>query len=369
MTAREQVISADSHFVEPPEMWSERVDREFRDRAPHLVSEIDGVEGNFLVCEDLVPNSGGGFLAAGVDPADVAQVLQRGYRAAPDHVRNPAARLAAQDRDDVKAEVLYASYGMSLFHLADNALRHACFTAFNDWAAEYCRFAPSRLHGIGLIGLDDITAAVAELQRIAGNGLKGAMIWAEAPEERPYSHPAYEPFWAAAQDLDMKLALHSLTSRKKSFDADPANVVCRSVVLYQEVARTITEVILHGVLERFPRLKIVSAENEIAWLPFHLWRMDQLYQKLRDLSPVKLQMVPSEYFKRQIFATFIEDPLFGATIPYIGSGNIMWSSDFPHLASTWPHSHKLIDENMNEVSPDDRRRIVYDNAAALYGID
>ena len=79
----EKIISADSHFVEPPEMWRERVDAAFRDRAPHLVSDIDGQKGQFLVCEDLTPSSGGGFLAAGVDPEDVPRVLALGYEVAP----------------------------------------------------------------------------------------------------------------------------------------------------------------------------------------------------------------------------------------------------------------------------------------------
>jgi predicted TIM-barrel fold metal-dependent hydrolase len=112
----------------------------------------------------------------------------------------------------------------------------------------------------------------------------------------------------------------------------------------------------------------VSAENEIAWLPFHLWRMDQLHEKLHAMSPVKLTMKPSDYFRRQFFATFIEDPLFPASLPYLGSTNIMWSSDFPHLASTWPHSHRFIDDNLGGIGAEDLRNIVHDNAARLYGI-
>ena len=364
----ERIISADSHFVEPPEMWAERIDRQYRDRAPHLEHDVDGRSGHFLVCEDLAPASGGGYLAAGTDPADLPRVLAEGYGAAPAHVRDPAARLAAQEQDGVRAEVMYSSYGMGLFHLRDAGLRDACFRAFNDWAADYCSHDRSRLLGIGLVALDDVATATAELRRLAAKGLHGAMIWAEPPEERPYSHPDYDPFWAAAQDLGMKLSLHSLTSKRRSFDADQTNLVYRSVILYQEVARTLSDLVLNGVLDRFPSLVFISAENEIAWLPFHVWRMDQLYEKLETVSPVKLSMKPSEYFRRQVYATFIEDPLFPATLPYLGSSNIMWSSDFPHLASTFPHSHQLIDANMGDLPAQDRRRIVHDNVAELYGI-
>ena len=118
--------------------------------------------------------------------------------------------------------------------------------------------------------LDDIAVATDELRRIAKKGLRGAMIWAEPPVERPYSHPDYEPFFAAAQELDMKLSLHSLTSRRKDSDPAKGDMLYSAAIIHMEVGRTISDLILHGVCEKFPRLQFVSAENEIAWLPFHL---------------------------------------------------------------------------------------------------
>ena len=362
------IISADSHFVEPPEMWRERIDADYRDRAPRLVNEINGTPGTFLVCEDLLPATGGGFFAAGTAPEDLPEVLQRGYETVPEHVRDPRARIDAQQSDGVIAEVLYSSYGMQLFSLEDGNLRDACFRAFNDWAADYCSESRDRLIGIGLVALDDVPRAVAELKRIAGKGLRGAMIWAEPPEDLPYSHSTYEPFWAAAQELDMKMSLHSLTSKRQNSDPARGDMLFRSILLYQEVARTMTDLIIHGVLEKFPSLKFISAENEIAWIPFHLWRMDQLHEKLHTMSPVNLPMKPSDYFNRQFYATFIEDPMFASTTSTMGVDNIMWSSDFPHLASTYPHSLKFIEENLAGLSAADQRKIVHDNVAKLYGI-
>lgn len=363
-----QIISADSHFVEPPEMWGERIDPAYRDRAPRVVDELDGRKGAYLVCEGIVPASGGGYFAAGTTPEELPDVLARGYDAVPPHVRDPRARIAEQQRDGVVAEVLYSSYGMQLFHLEDAGLRDACFRAFNDWAADYCSEDPTRLIGTGLVALDDIPSAVAELGRIAAKGLRGAMIWAEPPVDRPYSHPDYEPFWAAAQDLDMKMSLHSLTSRREGSDPGKGDMLFRAVILYQEVARTISDLILHGVCEKFPRLEFVSAENEITWLPFHLWRMDQLFDKLHTMSDVKLSMRPSEYFNRQMYATFIEDTMFTNTVGTMGVDNIMWSSDFPHLASTFPRSREFIADKLGGLSEVDRLKIVRDNVARLYDI-
>ena len=140
--------------------------------------------------------------------------MKRGFDDAPKAVHDPAERIKDQDRDAVAAEVIYTSMGMPLFGLADAEFRAACFRAFNDWATDYCSYDLKRLIPLGLITLEDIPAAVAELGRIKRKGMAGAMIWGEAPAERPYSHPDYDPFWAAAEDLDMSLSLHILTGAK-----------------------------------------------------------------------------------------------------------------------------------------------------------
>ena len=166
----------------------------------------------------------------------------------------------------------------------------------------------------------------------------------------------------------MKLSLHSLTSRRKDSDPAKGDMLYRAAIIHMEVGRTISDLILHGVCEKFPRLQFISAENEIAWLPFHLWRMDQLFEKLHKMSTVQLTMTPSEYFNRQIYATFIEDPMFANTSSTMGVDNIMWSSDFPHLASTFPNSHQFIADNLKGLSAADQHKIVHGNVARLYSL-
>jgi predicted TIM-barrel fold metal-dependent hydrolase len=364
--AQLELISADSHFVEPPEMWAERIDPAFRSRAPYLVPTEDQ-RGAVLVCEGLVPNGGGTFFGAGTDPEQVAELMARGWEAVPDHSHDPAARIKAQDVDGIRAEVLYASYGMYLYSLEDQTLRTACFHAFNDWASEYCRHDGNRLWGIGLISPDDPSEAVKDLEAIEAGGLKGAMIWAEPSADRPYSHPMYEPFFAAAQDMDMKLSLHSLTSRRRETIFEGTDMLYRSGILYQEVARTLSDLIIHGVLERFPRLKFVLVENEISWLPFHLWKMDSSFGRISKMS-MKLSMKPSEYFQRQVYATFINDPMVETSMSRLGSTNFMWSTDFPHLASNWPHSHEYIESALGDIGSSEQARLVHDNVSSLYGM-
>ncbi len=369
------LISADSHFVEPPNMWGERLDRRYRDRAPRAV-RLDNKPGEFFVCEDLAPAPVAAFFSAGVPAAEMPKFMQRSFDEAPKAVHDPAERIKDQDRDGVAAEVIYTSMGMPLFGLADAEFRAACFRAFNDWATDYCKYDLKRLIPLGLVTLEDIPAAVAELKRIKGRGMAGAMIWGEAPAERPYSHPDYDPFWAVAQDLEMSLSLHILTgakgtaghaSRVLNVNLKGVEAMTGVISMVHPIERTLTALVFGGVLERFPRLKIVSAENDVAWMAFFLFRIDKY--SARGLARFNLPLKPSEYVKRQVYATFIDDPVFVNLLDWYPSDNIMWSSDYPHGQATFPHSEEYVAKHLSKVSEIDRRKIVHDTAAKFYGLN
>ncbi len=365
-------ISADSHFVEPPNMWRERIDKKFRDRAPHTVKGLHGRQGEFFVCENISPIPVAGAFGAGVPSEQLPEHNKKGFESAPASVWDPAARIKDQDLDGVQAELIYTTMGMPLYGLDDAELRAACFRSYNDWAMEYCSHNRKRLLPLGLITLEDIGAGVQELTRIAKTGMKGAMIWAEAPEDRPYNHTDYNPFWAAAQDLNMPLSLHILTSRRGiGADFFKGNLARQVATLHHEIERSLAVFVLEGVLERFPGLTIVSAENDVAWIPYLMWKMDFAQDRFgrSGAVSVKLSLKPSEYIKRQVYATFINEPIFINTLGLYGADNAMWSSDYPHTAAIWPRSRQFIEETFGGVSEEQRRKIVHDTAARLYGID
>jgi len=270
----------------------------------------------------------------------------------------------------VQAEVIYTSMGMPLYGLDDVDLRTACFRAYNDWAVEYCSHNPKRLMPLGLITLEDIAAGVQELQRIAKQGMKGAMIWAEPPDDRPYSHADYEPFWAAAQDLNMPLSLHILTARGGT-GANQAgrNFLLSLANLHHQIERSISVLVFGGVLEKFPRLKIVSAENDVGWMAYFMYRLDTVQHRLGALGGLKLPERASEYIKRQVYATFIADPVFVDSLHRYGPDNIMWSSDYPHTAATFPRSQEIVAKRFSSLPEEQRRKIVHDTAAKVYGLE
>jgi predicted TIM-barrel fold metal-dependent hydrolase len=362
----QKILSADSHVIEPADVWTSRIDRRFLDRAPRVIKHAGGREGDFFVAEGLRPFPVAGFAVAGVDPKDFAEKMAGGYPGVRPSAWDPELRIKDQDRDGVSGEVLYPSLAMRLFQMEDGELRAACFRAYNDWLADYCAHRPRRLAGVAMVSLDDPLEGVQELQRAAGKGLRGAMIWGAAPAERPYSDASYDPFWAVAHDLGTPLSLHILTERRGGSDFQ--SVMRGYPQLHHAVERSLTEIIFAGVLERFPGLRLVSVENDIGWIPHFLQRLDHAYEKYRYLEKETIANPPSHYFRRQVSATFQDDRVGVVTRHFIGVKSLMWGSDFPHSDSTWPNSLEVIARDFEGVPDDERRLMTSDNVAALYGL-
>ena len=376
--ARHGVVSADSHVMEPGDLWEERLDKRFRDRSPRVIEnpEKQGPRWLFAV-EDASPFPIAGGFAAGRSGDDLKEFMKQGYEAARPSGWDPAERMKDQEIDGVDAEILYPTLGMPIFSMLDGDLQRACFHVYNDWVAEYCRYDPKRLYGIGLISLEDIDAAVEDVESIAKQGMRGAMIWGAAPEERPYSDRAYDPFWQAASEAELPVSLHIIASRgrrtvgvgNKTVGSGSVNAgIWYSTVLH-EIQESLATLVFGGVLARFPKLRIVSAENDIGWLPHFIYRMDHAYNKFGNLWTDDVPLPPSEYVRRQVWATFQDDPVGPRTHDIFGAENYMWASDFPHSDSTFPDSHGFIERNFAGVPEPVRQRIVFENAVALYGME
>jgi predicted TIM-barrel fold metal-dependent hydrolase len=138
------------------------------------------------------------------------------------------------------------------------------------------------------------------------------------------------------------------------------------MTVLHEVQESLARLVFGGVLARFPGLRVVSAENDVGWIPHFMYRMDHVYEKYRAMWERPLPERPSHYVRRQLFATFQDDPIGPATHALFGAENYMWASDFPHSDSTFPESRAWIAKNFAGVPEPVRRRIVHDNAVALY---
>jgi predicted TIM-barrel fold metal-dependent hydrolase len=140
--------------------------------------------------------------------------------------------------------------------------------------------------------------------------------------------------------------------------------------LPQEIQLTIADMITGGVFQRFPRLKIVSAENDVSWIPHFMYRIDHAYDRLRHLEGLTLPMLPSEYMRQNVWATFqFENSTVAFTSQAYSPERMMWSSDYPHTDSPWPRSREFIADALQNLSTEDATKITSTNAAQLYGIN
>jgi predicted TIM-barrel fold metal-dependent hydrolase len=366
MAPTSPLVSADSHVVEPGDLWTSRLDRRWRERAPRVVVGHQGREGAFFVCEDVPPFGIAAMSGADIAPEDLPRHFTAGYERVRPGGWDPTARLRDQERDGVVAEVVYPSLALQLFRIRDAEFQTAAFRAYNDWLAEFCAAVPTRLVGIALVPLHDVPSGVAELERARRLGLKGGLIWSSAPDDRPYSEPVYEPLWAAAEAAGMPLSLH-LGTGAVPLGGTGGDLALAYMFTHLAAQRSIAQLIFGGVLERHPRLRVVSVENDIGWIPHFLDRLDHAGERFRAFDTHGLRLRPSDYFRRQVAATFQEDRVGIQLRHALGPEALLWASDYPHTDSTWPRSREVIARDFADVPADELRRITCDNAAALYG--
>lgn len=367
------LISSDSHVVEPPDLWATRIESKYRDRAPRVIQEADG---DWWIVDGVRTNSFQGGAQAGkrFEHQDELRPAARFADVRPGAYL-PDAFLQDNAMDGVYGSVVYPTEGLQLFSVPDSDLLSAIFRAYNDWIADFCSANPGQLKGIALINVDDIPGAIAELQRARRHGLAGAMITVYPAEDRSYDRPEYEPFWAAAQELDMPLSLHIATNRPSPGGTLEDNRSTRPSLLANAdhwVRVSLGHVIFTGVFERYPRLRIGSVEHELSWVPHFLDRLDYTYTQRarRDWwYRFKSDMLPSDFFRRNVFLSFQEDQLGIRDRALIGVETLMWGSDYPHTESTFPRSRQILESILAGVPDEERRQIACTNAARLYHFD
>ncbi len=361
------VLSSDSHVVEPPQLWTDRMDPKFGERIPHMVHEDPFDQ---FYCDYQPVGVIGGSSQAGKRFSQPEELILEGaFADVPPGGYDPHAHLLDLDVDGVYADVLYPSIGLSLFFLPDTQFLRPVFAAYNDWLAEFCRTDPNRLKGVAMVLMDDnVQAGIEELQRCAKLGLCGAMISVSPRPGETYDQPAYDPFWAAAQDVDLPLSLHVSTNRPGGTRTGVTrNGTDRSNIDYW-VRTSLGHIIFSGVLARFPNLKIVNVEHGLAWIPYYMQRMDDNYTDFHAFTPYRFKGsdLPSDFMRRNVFHSFQDDHLGIQLRDYIGVDNILWASDYPHAESTFPRSQEVLDKILEGVPEDEVSKIVAENCAKLY---
>ncbi|MBW2394291.1 MAG: amidohydrolase [Deltaproteobacteria bacterium] len=302
-----------------------------------------------------------------------------------------AERTADLESDGVVAEVIFPNtvppfydkaYHVSPSAKPDRYRRWLAGTrAHNRWMADFCAEAPERRAGIGLLHLNDLDEALADVEWIAEHGLRGGVLLPlPAPDDahlKPLYAPEYDRLWAAIQDHDLVINQHS-GQGSPEYGTDPGGDALWVLEMSFMVQRGFTQLILGGVFERFPRLRFILTESGCAWAPGLLRRMDGVHMGMKmgmmgevDYSRSKpLAEPPSFYARRNCwYGASFPSPQDIAGREFVGIDRILWGNDYPHYEGCYPHSRENMRLAFSDVDPDQVRMMLGSNAAALYDFD
>ena len=367
------IISSDSHVVEPPNLWVDRMDPKYGDRIPHLVK---GKPYDQWYCDNQGVGVIGGISQAGKRYSNPEEITLDGrYADVPLGGYDPQAHVKDLDVDGVYADILYPSIGLNLYALPDSEFLRDVFDAYNTWLSDFCSTFPDRLKGIAMIMLDDdLEAGKDQMKAAIDRGLCGAMIPVFPRLNETYDDPMYEPFWELVDDLDVPVSLHTGTNRPGSTLMRTKGKISQSGVDRSNtdhwVRMSIGHLIFSGVLERHPNLKIVNVEHDLAWIPYYMQRMDVTYieRPTQAVYRFKNSMVPSDFMRRNVYHSFQDDGLGIRDRHTIGLDKLVWASDYPHAESTFPKSREIFEKILKDIPENEREMIVSTNCVKLYDL-
>ncbi len=369
------VISADSHIVEPPNCYVDFIDPKFREVAPRVERKPNGQD--IYVIKDMQKSIPMGFLdGAGMTvPERKQHVATTKFEETRAGGYDAKARLVDMDREGTAAEIIYASVGMVLCTHPDAAYKDAAMKAYNRWLQSFCEGAPNRLFGLGMTAVLSVDSAIEDFRRCKEMGMVGMMMPGE-PVQGDYDRPEYDALWECATSLDMPVCFHILTSKEGGldsvFNAPPRG---HTLVGFMKIIRAVQDIIalmvLGGVFERHPKLKLVCAEGDAGWMPHYMYRMDHAanFNVEKGIIP-GLSKLPSAYLGKNVFMTFQDDYI---AFKNVNAGimdyrQLLWANDYPHTDSTWPKSQELLAVQAKDVAKDKLRAILRENTAGIFNL-
>jgi predicted TIM-barrel fold metal-dependent hydrolase len=372
------VVDADVHVTPPPTFWAEYLSPKFRGQAPTV--ESDG-EFDFIVFEgerrkvNLMQSQAGREFNQFKNAGKLSDMRVGGWM--------PRQRLSDMDRDGIDKGVIF---GGGPLQTGDLDLYMDSFDAFNRWQSDFCADTDGRLFGAAFLPMVDVQHTIGMMRAARKRGdvavnlpafpqsidkfNKKDSIWqamtGDVTGNRQYRDPEFDPLWAAAVELDLAVTFH-LGARVSRFK-DKTNFL-PDVVMGKPAMLEIPAIMIYGgVFDRFPKLRIGLIEAGVGWIPWAANYMDRTWEMQRHWTECDIKHAPSFYFDQNVYASFISDPIGVELRKHPGGKNIMWSSDYPHSETTFPHSHKVIAENFKGVPDAERDWIISGCAKKFYGL-
>ncbi len=378
-----KVIDVDTHFTEPHNLWTSRAPAKWKERVPQ-VKVVDGkrqwiIDGDrpmgaanpsSVVKPDGAKSKGIEFLKW-----EIEEVHPGSYDVKP--------RLEFMDGEGIWAQIIYPNllgFGGLRAATLDPELRLLCTQIFNDAMAEIQEQSGNRMFPMALMPWWDMEATLKEVQRCHKMGLKGINT-----NSSPHDHkvpdlgePHWDPLWELCSDLNLPINFHigSSTEGIDWFGKAPwpsqsvdRRIALGSTMLFMHNAQVFANIIYSGLLERFPRLKFVSVESGVGWMPFLLETLDYELEEAAPRAKKILTMKPSEYFKRNIYSCFwFEDQGLHNAIRAVGVDNLMFETDFPHPTCLYPNALDHVAHTLGDFDFETRRKLLSTNASRVYSI-
>ena len=392
-----RMISVDDHVVEPPDVWTSRLEAKYHDRCPRT-AEVDGkIVWQYESGRKPLSELGGRLFQSGAGKTDLVDFPDR-YEQLRPGCYQPAERVRDLDAAGIDASLCFPSFprfcGQEFTEAADKELSLLCVRAYNDWMIDdWCAAVPGRMIPMIILPLWNAGLCVAEVQRCATKGAR-AVTFSENPAALglPSVHDRtryWDPVFAACADAAMPICAHIGSSSKLPFTSADAPPLVTATLPHVNAASCLADWLYSGLFVRHPSLKLCLSEGGIGWIPAVLERADYVFERyaprlksgtgfgLTGMGSVdagefnfgSIDSKPSELFRDHVFGCFIDD-LHGAhSIEEIGVDNVMVECDYPHGDSSWPHSGKLISDQIGHLSRLDRDKVLSGNARRVFGLD
>jgi predicted TIM-barrel fold metal-dependent hydrolase len=356
------VFSADSHIMEPADIFLEGLPASLKRHAIHARKE-----GDYLVTgtEDKIIYR----LRVGQHrEKELGDSQRKGIREIP-------GRLEDMELEGIDAEICFPSLGLWLYCLDSPEAEAASARLYNDWNHNFLSGHPNRFVRCGMLPVLDFSNTIAELEYLGARGVTAAMLPAVTPANLPkYNDEKWDPVFAKAAQLGIVFVLHTGTGLATVVQERGAG---GGIINYTKQAldaqNSAMYLVAGGVLDRNPGAKVAFIESGASWLVSLAERMDEVEEAHAKFVIPKLSRRCSQIIDDQIWASFQHDRscIVAANAGLAGARNVMWGSDYPHAEGTFPVSRRIIDELFEglNVSDDTRRDILGLNAARLFRIE